>query len=88
MQTGPPALTYKSDARNWFHAFVNKEMRWLMDGGKARLPFRWLQWETGKTIAFLVPSRPVDTPTARGFNSLVMVQFHTNITEPKARGSR
>ena len=34
------------------------------DGGKARLPFRWPQRETGKTTEFLIPSRPVDTRTA------------------------
>lgn len=34
------------------------------DGGKARLPLRWPQRETGKTTEFLIPSRPVDTRTA------------------------
>jgi hypothetical protein len=45
------------------------------DGKRARLPFRWLQWETGKTTAFPIPSRPANTRTHHTHNVAVAVKF-------------
>lgn len=39
------------------------------DGGEARLPLRWPKRETGKTALFFMPSRSVDTRTARNERS-------------------
>ena len=44
-------------------------IRWLADGIKARLSFRWPQREIGKIDAFVVPSGPIDTLAAYMINS-------------------
>jgi hypothetical protein len=61
------------------------QARQSADGTKTRLPLRWPQWETGKTIAFLMPSRPVDTRTALGLNILGLQLFQNFVWNKNAR---